>query len=97
MPWHSQRSQQELCQLAPFIDKGRHEVAIRPGILPECLTGHLNGTLEERCGPIVEGMGQRRRWVDPVQTMLLQRETPEKWGAEAQRMDGRADIVYETR
>ena len=66
---------------------------IRGGVGAQACCSGLDGSLQDRRGAVVERMGQCKRWVDPLQTVLRERKRAEQRGEHRHRMNGRADIV----
>ena len=53
--------------------------------------------LEQRCGPVVERMRERRGRLDPLDAVLRERQRAEERRRDAERVDRRADVVHEAR
>ena len=51
------------------------------------------GPIEERYLPVVKRVSQRSRRVNPLETVLVERETSEEGGDHRKWMNGRANIV----
>ena len=77
--------------------EGLDEPAVRAAVHLEPLGGRLERTIEERSGPIVQRVRDRRARPDPAQAVLRERQRAKKGGKDAHRMHGRADVVGEPR
>ena len=56
-----------------------------------------HGTFQECRGAVVQRMGERELGLNLAQPVFFQRQAPEERRPEGQRMDGRAEVVGETR
>jgi hypothetical protein len=73
-----------------------HQVAIRSAIVTKARRRFVDRELQHRGAAVVERMRDRERRVQPDQSMFRQRQRFEKRRHDAHRMDGRADVVFET-
>ena len=77
----------------PVFREWLHKAAPGFSILTECGLGVGQIAFEHDGRSIVERMGERRRAVDPVQSVICERKRAEKGRAHSKRVNGGAEIV----
>ena len=75
----------------------RHQLAIRIAVAIQALRSLVDGKLQNRGTPVIERMSDRIRRLQPLQTVLRQREGLEERRRLRHRMDGRTDVVTKSR
>src|SRR5216684_2079901 len=81
----------------PMSDEWLQQAAPALAVATQHRFGVAEIAFESDGSAIVEGMRERRRRVNPLQAVFLQRERRKKWRAGGERMDRGAKIMEETR
>jgi hypothetical protein len=84
-------------EVEPAGGEGLHERAPGGAVGIKALGGGWEVLIEETGGAVVERMGERGGGVDPLEAVALERQRGEEGRADAERVDGRTDIVAEAR
>ena len=90
-----ERSEDVGGEVGPAGGEGFHESAPGGAIGAEVVRGGFEVLGEESGGSVFERVGERGGGVDPLQPVALELERVEKGRANAERMDGGADVVME--
>ena len=91
-----QRAENIRQQPIPIIDQRPHQFIVITAVLPEVLDRSIQRMLQQHGSAVIERMRQRRRRLDPLQSIFSKVERTEKRGSNSQRMRGRTDIVNAT-
>ena len=89
------RSQHFRGELLPPRGERRDQTAVRSAVRAEPRRGRIHGALEDHGGAVVERMRERRVRLDPLEAVLVQRESVEERRHQGERMDRGADVVHE--
>ena len=97
VPRAAERREQQVAQIVGDPDEGLEQAPVRGSVLAEAGRGLRDGALEHSRRSVVERMCERRRRVDPLQAVLLERQRAQERRADRPRVDRRADVVAEAR
>jgi hypothetical protein len=98
MAWdRHERSQHRLFQRVPGAQDRFHEPPVRARILPQLCSRLLDRAVEHDGTPVVERVRDGGRRVDELETVLGEGHGAEEGRAGNEGIDGRADVVDETR
>src|SRR6266852_5017269 len=94
---HMQRPQNFPGEIGPALGKRLHQAAPALAVLAEGKFCIAEIALEHYRGAVVERMRERRRRMNPLEAVALQRKRRKKWRASSQGMHCGAKIVQGTR
>src|SRR5262245_36050486 len=91
------RSQDGVFQQRPRIDDATDDPPVGPTVLAKSVRGFFDVPIHGGTSAIVEGMGEHHRGREPLETVLFEWKRAKKWRREAERVNGRADVVDKPR
>src|SRR5580704_2783528 len=82
-------------EFTPALDKRLHELPPRIAVRTERSLGIAQVPFQYDCGSIIERMGERSRRMNPLQSMIFERQRREERRPGAHRMHRRSKVVQE--
>jgi hypothetical protein len=71
MPRNTNRSQNVFFQKTPLCREWTDETSIALSIHAKCLARIIDGVVQNCCGAVVKGMGERVGRINPLETVLM--------------------------